>query len=118
MTPGRVRVDFNPPLAGKTLRYKFTIKEVVADPAAKVKTLVELNYGQGKADGFEVEAKGDLFTIKLPDACKYDSRWFVAKYRLVADLRAHAGAKTIRFVEEYTTEEPKAETAEPAAPSA
>lgn len=118
VSAGRVRIDFNPPLAGKTLRYKFTVKSEVVDPVEKVRTLIELNYGQGRADGFGVEVEGSEVTIKLPDSCKYDSRWFVAKYRLVSDLRAYAGAKTMRFVEEYTTDEPPAAASEAATPPA
>ena len=105
VTPGRVRIDYNPPLAGKSLRYKFTITEEVQDPIARVKAFIELAYGQGRADGFKIDAQGDAVTITLPDSCKYDQRWFVAKYRLVSDLRAYAGYKTTRFVEEYVTTE-------------
>lgn len=114
VSPGRVRVDFNPPLAGKSLRYKFTITDEVTDAEAKVKAFIELAYGQGRADGFDVNAMGDTVEITLPDSCKYDQRWFVAKYRLVSDLRTYAGYKTTRFIEEYRTEEPAA----PAAPAA
>ncbi len=108
VSPGRVRVDFNAPFAGKALRYKFTIREAIEDPATKVKGFIELAYGQGRATDFEVTVDGETADIKLPDSCKYDQRWFVAKYRLVSDLRAYAGIKTTRFIEEYVTEEPKA----------
>ena len=112
VSPGRVRVDYNPPLAGKSLRYKFTITEEITSPEDKVKGFVELAYGQGRADGFKVDVQGDAVNLTLPDSCKYDQRWFVAKYRLVSDLRTYAGFRTTRFIEEYVTEEPKAQ-AEP-----
>ncbi|MEA3199274.1 MAG: hypothetical protein QOE90_702 [Thermoplasmata archaeon] len=105
VSPGRVRVDYNPPLAGKSLTYKFTITQEITDPVEKVKGFIELAYGQGRADGFQIDAQGDRVTITLPDSCKYDQRWFVAKYRLVSDLRTFAGMKTTRFVEEYATTE-------------
>jgi FKBP-type peptidyl-prolyl cis-trans isomerase 2 len=105
VSPGRVRVDYNSPLAGKSLRYKFTVTEEVLDPVQKVRAFIELAYGQGRADGFKVEAKGDALDVTLPDSCKYDQRWFVAKYRLVSDLRTYAGYRTTRFIEEYVTEE-------------
>ena len=106
VTPGRVRIDYNPPLAGKSLRYKFTVTEEVTDPASRIKSFIELAYGQGRAEGFKVDAQGEAVTITLPDSCKYDQRWFVAKYRLVSDLRSYAGYKTTRFVEEYVTADP------------
>jgi len=104
VSPGRVRIDYNSPLAGKSLRYKFTIVQAVDDADQKVKGFIELAYGQGRAEGFKVETSGETVTITLPDSCKYDQRWFVAKYRLVSDLRTYAGFRTTRFVEEYVTE--------------
>lgn len=107
VSAGRVRIDFNSPLAGKSLRYKFTITEDVAAADTKVLGFIEMAYGQGRAADFKVDAKGETVTITLPDSCKYDQRWFVAKYRLVSDLRTYAGFRTTRFVEEYHTEEPR-----------
>ena len=107
VTAGRVRIDYNNPLAGKSLRYKFTIVEEVSDPVEKIKRFIELAYGQGRANDFKVEVKGPVADITLPDSCKYDQRWFVAKYRLVSDLRTYAGIRTTRFIEEYVTEEPR-----------
>lgn len=115
VSPGRVRIDYNPPLAGKSLRYVFTVTEEIAEGDAKVKAFIELAYGQGRADGFKIDAKGNTVDITLPDSCKYDQRWFVAKYRLVSDLRTYAGYRTTRFIEEYVTEEPKTPEPAPAA---
>jgi hypothetical protein len=54
--------------------------------------------------------------IQLPDVCKTDEKWFVSKFRVVADLRELTDLKTIRFLEEYEKKEPKAEpTAAPKA---
>lgn len=105
VSAGRVRVDYNNPLAGKSLRYKFTVVEEVQDPVQKVKAFIELAYGQGRAEGFRVEPNGDVVHVTVPDACKYDlQRWPMAKFRLVSDLRAYAGYRTMRFIEEYVTE--------------
>ena len=107
VSAGRVRIDYNSPLAGKALRYKFTIVEEVTEPAEKVRRFIELAYGQGRAGDFKVVVNGDKADVTLPDSCKYDQRWFVAKYRLVSDLRTYAGIRTTRFIEEYVTEEPR-----------
>ena len=37
----------------------------------------------------------------LPDVCKYDQKWLLAKYRVVADLREAMSALNVRFIEEY-----------------
>ena len=108
VTAGRVRVDFNNRLAGRTLKYKYKVVEKPSKPVDVVKLLLKMAYGT--SDGFDVEHHGKNFNIKLSDSCKYDQRWMLAKYRLVTDLREVAGAETISFIEEY--EKPKKEEAE------
>lgn len=108
VTAGRVRVDFNNRLAGRTLKYKYKVVEKPSKPVDVVKLLLKMAYGT--SDGFDVEHHGKNFKIKLSDSCKYDQRWMLAKYRLVTDLREVAGAETISFIEEY--EKPKKEEAE------
>lgn len=99
VTAGRVRLDFNNRLAGRTLRYKYRIVEKPSKPADVVKLLLKMNYGTN--EGFEIEHHGKSYKIKLSDACKYDQRWMLAKYRVVTDLREILGAETITFLEEY-----------------
>ncbi len=107
VTAGRVRVDFNNPLAGKTLVYRFKVTKRVKGSKAKVLAVLEMDYGSSNEFGVKVEkGKADLL---LPEVCKYDEKWFVGKYKVISDLRDFAGLKTIRFVEEYTKkEEPEA----------
>ena len=105
VTAGRVRLDFNNRLAGKTLKYKYKVVEKPTNPAEITKLLLKMAYGS--SDGFEIEHHGKNYKIKLADACKYDQRWLLAKYRLVSDLREVAGAETISFIEEYAKPEKK-----------
>jgi len=107
VTAGRVRLDFNNRLAGKTLRYRYKVVEKPSKPVEIVKLLLKMAYGT--TEGFEIEHHGKNYKIKLADACKYDQRWLLAKYRLVSDLREVADAETISFVEEYAKPEKKAE---------
>lgn len=103
VTAGRVRVDFNRPLAGKTLRYRFRVTEKIEGTEARIKGIIDMDYGN--AESFDVSADGDVITIVLPDVCKYDQKWMMAKYRVVADLREAFGNVTVRFVEEYAKKE-------------
>ncbi|OGS44277.1 MAG: hypothetical protein A3K76_07230 [Euryarchaeota archaeon RBG_13_57_23] len=107
VTAGRVRVDFNNRLAGRTLKYKYKIIEKPSKPVEIAKLLLRMAYGT--ADGFDIEHHGKNYNIKLSDTCKYDQRWMLAKYRYVSDLREIAGAETISFVEEYAKPEKKEE---------
>lgn len=108
VTAGRVRVDFNNPLAGKTLRYVFSVKKRVTGAKAKALAVIEMDYGNPQE--FEVKVEKGKADIVLPETCKYDEKWFVSKFRVVSDLRDFAGLKEIRFIEEYTKKEaPEAE---------
>jgi len=99
VTPGRVRVDYNRPLAGKALKYKYTVVSKIDDDAEKVKGVIAMDYGASV--GFDVTVEDKVITVILPDVCKYDSNWLMAKYRVVADLREALDARNVRFVEEY-----------------
>lgn len=93
---GRARIDFNHPLAGRTLRYNYRIVKVVEDRAEKVATLLETNTGR---DGFEVEFEGDDVSITLPEFVTYDQNWAFTKFGLIRTLRDHIGVETIVFRE-------------------
>lgn len=105
---GRVRVDFNNPLAGKTLKYSFKAVRKAGTPLERILGILEMDYGL--ADQFKIDQKGEHAEIRVPDICKTDEKWFVSKFRVVADLRELTDLRTIRFVEEYEKKaEPKKE---------
>ncbi len=108
-TAGRVRIDFNNPLAGRTVRYDFTINEKAETPEEIVKSILLKDYDDVD---FEVEIGEDKIDVILPDVCKYDQAWFVAKYRVVGDVRSILDIETLRFIETYATKEEDEETAE------
>ena len=104
---GRVRVDFNNPLAGKTLKYGFKVTRKATSPEERVRAVIDMDYGL--ADQFTIHLKGGSAEIQLPDVCKTDEKWFVSKFRVIADLRELSDLKSIRLVEEYEKKEPKPE---------
>ncbi len=119
VTGGRVRIDFNNPLAGRTLRYAFTVTRKASAIEEKVRGILEMDYGL--ADQFRISVHERDGEIVVPDICKTDERWFVAKFRAVADLREFSGLRKVRFVEEYEKKEPsrpEEKPAEAAAPAA
>ncbi len=103
VTGGRVRVDFNNPLAGRTLKYSFTVTKRATTVEEKVRGILDMDYSLG--DQFRVTIHDEEAEIVVPDICKTDERWFVSKFRAVADLREFSGLRKIRFVEEYEKKE-------------
>ncbi|MBR2254416.1 MAG: peptidylprolyl isomerase [Candidatus Methanomethylophilaceae archaeon] len=96
---GRVKVDFNSPLAGHDLLYKFTVVEEVKEPVDKVKAIVEAYYN--RTDNMEYEICEDKVVIKENDFCKYDSAWTQSKFKIVADIRSVLGINRIDFIQTW-----------------
>ncbi len=104
VTGGRVRIDFNTPHAGKTLRYSYTVTSKASAPADRVKAVIDLHYG--RSDEFTIEMRGTTEAhVVLPDRAKIDPAWHGLKLRIVADLRGMAGLAKVQFVEEYVKRE-------------
>ena len=114
LTAARVRVDFNPPFAGRKVRAKFKVVDRVSEPADQVHAILELQYGRGGE--FQVEANDKTITLRVPDRSKFDISWMAAKPRVIDRLRTQLHPETIRIVEEYVTPaEKKDEAAKPKA---
>ncbi len=107
VTAGRVIVDFNDPLAGKTLKYRFKILEKVEEPERKAQAIIEMYYPS--YEGFRISSDGESMNVVLPEICKSDQRWFLVKFAVVGDLRDYAKINRVRLIEEYMSEEKKAE---------
>ncbi len=105
---GRVRVDFNKRYAGRTVVYKYTVKELIKDRDEKIRAVFESSYGGSDEFSFKF-ISDDEVEILLPDMVKLDSNWMMAKFKLVSDLRAHMGIKSLRLVEEYVKKEEEGE---------
>ncbi|MDD1701138.1 MAG: peptidylprolyl isomerase [Methanoregula sp.] len=102
----KVIVDFNPPLAGQTLSYHYTIEEEVTDPLEQLKGLVRLYAGRE----MEIALVDGKVSITLPPGINYDRRWLLWRGRII-----HEGFELIRdiseiiFVETFRRPEKKEE---------
>ncbi len=65
---GRVIVDMNPPLAGKTLIYEVTVKEILTDPKEKILAFIKRNIPAIEKDTVKIEIKDKIVEIELPTA--------------------------------------------------
>ena len=97
---GRVKVDFNSPLAGKDLAYTFTVTEVVTDNEAKAKAIVEMSFGT--SDGFSFAFADDKVSIILPDIVKFSQEWPMTRFKIVSDMRDSFGVDTVELTEVWS----------------
>jgi FKBP-type peptidyl-prolyl cis-trans isomerase SlyD len=89
----RVIVDFNAPLAGMTLDYKYAIEEKVEDPLEQMKGLIRLYAGR------DIDASLDdgRITLSLPPGITYDRRWLLWRGSII-----HEGFELIKEISEIT----------------
>ncbi len=111
----RAVVDFNHPLAGKTLHYSYAILEKVEDPVEQIKGLIKLYAGRTDI-GISI-AEGAV-ELALPAAITYDRRWMIWRGTLVREIFEY-NPEVQNVVMKETFPRPAAPaTAEPEAPAA
>ncbi|TRZ54134.1 peptidylprolyl isomerase [archaeon] len=103
---GRVRVDFNHPLAGKVLVYDVEIKSKIEDSKEKIKSLVEF-YTKLPANKINVEIKDQEAEITVPPMVSP-----VYKKKIADDVRTFVGVEKVKFSEVYEKGGEKAEEKE------
>lgn len=91
---GRVKVDFNHPLAGKTLEYEIEIKEKITKSTDKIKAIVEFFL---KNKNVEVSIDKDTVEIKI----KMDITRRIKKTIADTVLKWVENIKLIRFIDEF-----------------
>jgi len=102
----RVIVDFNAPLAGQTLTYKYKIEEAVKEPLDQLKGLVRLYAGRE----MEIALDSDKATVTLPPGINYDRRWLLWRGRIIHEgFELISGISEIVLVESYKKPEKKDE---------
>jgi FKBP-type peptidyl-prolyl cis-trans isomerase SlyD len=102
----KVIVDFNPPLAGQTLTYHYTIEEEVADPLEQLKGLVRLYAGRD----LEITMDDGKATVILSPGINYDRRWLLWRSRIIHEgFELISGISEIILVETFKRPEKKEE---------
>jgi len=94
---GRVKVDFNHPLAGKTLEYDVEVKELITEKKDKVKGIIDFFIILDEKD-LSIQVSEEVLEIKfenkeIPKSVK----------KMIADITKKwiEGIKKVKFVEEF-----------------
>jgi len=107
---GRVLLDFNPPLAGKTLIYEVTVNKKLETNEEKVAALIHRRIPLAEAAKFKLAIEGGILTVEMPEEAFYLEGVQVAKRGIAMDIQKFfPDFGAVKFVETFKTE-PKTET--------
>jgi len=103
---GRVQLDFNPPLADKTLIYEVTVRKVLEKDDEKMSALIHRRIPAVSPEKFRLEIEGDAVTIHVPEEAFYLDGIQLAKRGIAMDIqRFFPNVNAVRFVEEFRRRE-------------
>ncbi len=102
-----VRIDFNSPLAGKTLVFEVTVREIITDLKEKLFAVVKRRLPTLTQEEVEVSVKSKVIWIELPLRTRYIESVQYAEIGIAMDaLKVHEDAKEIKLVVSWPRPEP------------
>jgi len=102
---GRVLLDFNPPLAGKTLVYEVTVKKKLETPEEKVAALIHRRIPTVEPEKFKFTIKAKNVSIEMPEEAFYLEGIQVAKRGIALDVQKFFPEITaVKFIETFKAE--------------
>ena len=111
MGSGRVTLDFNPPLAGKTLVYEVSIKKKLKTNEEKISALIHRRIPAVEDEKFAFKVGKANVTVNMPEEAFYVEGIQLAKRGIALDIqRFLPELKTVKFVEAFKKRETKPQT--------
>jgi len=114
MGAGRVQLDFNPPLAGKTLVYEVTVQKKLETPDEKIRALIHRRIPAVDIAKFEFKAdeQAKSIEVNMPEEAFYIEGVQIAKRGIATDLQKYFPENTaVKFTETFAKKEPEAAVA-------
>jgi peptidylprolyl isomerase len=109
---GRVLLDFNPPLAGRTLVYDVTVDKKLGVNEEKVAAIIHRRIPVVEPEKFKFTIQKKTLTIDMPEESFYVEGVQIAKRGIAMDAQKFLPELTeIKFVESFRSE-PKPEVAQ------
>lgn len=113
---GRVLLDYNPALAGKTLVYEVTVKKKLESEEEKIGSLIHRRTPAVEESKFEFTIKPKSVSVEMPEEAFYLEGIQVAKRGIALDIqRFFSEITAVKFTETFKAEakKPEPKTTEP-----
>jgi FKBP-type peptidyl-prolyl cis-trans isomerase 2 len=95
----QVRVDFNSPLAGRTLEFDVTLRSIISKPEEKLRAVVKRRMPGIPAEDFKFSIAKKIVTIEMPKETRYIQDVQYAEIGIAADaLKVFDDAKEVKLV--------------------
>ncbi len=105
---GRALLDFNPPLAGKTLVYEVTIKEKLKTKKDKIAALIHRRIPAVEKSQFKFTVRTKTVRVNMPEETLYLEGIQLAKRGIAMDIqKLIPNITTVKFVETFKKEAEK-----------
>lgn len=112
---GRVLLDFNPPLAGKTLIYDVTISKKLEGNEEKIGALIHRRIPLVEEDKFKLTIQEKALTVEMPEVAFYIEGIQIAKRGIAMDIQKFVPELLeTKFVEIFKSEPKPAAAPAPA----
>ncbi|WNY27331.1 peptidylprolyl isomerase [Methanolapillus ohkumae] len=98
----RATIDFNSPLAGKTVIYDYKIEAALSTNEEKIRGLLALYTGIKE---IVIEFDGTIAKIFIPRSITFNQRWLIAKGKFAREILDNTDLTEIRFVERVTKDQ-------------
>jgi peptidylprolyl isomerase len=106
MGAGRVQVDFNPSLAGKTLEYDLMVKTIIEDKLDKIKALIHRRISAVDIEQFNLNVTDEQISIQVPEEAYYLQGLQFAKRGIASDLQNFFSPEKVIFTEIFPSPRP------------
>lgn len=106
MGAGRVQLDFNPPLAGKTLVYEVTVKNKLETEHEKIAALIHRRTPTIDEERFDFRMRKKNVVVNVPEEAFYLDGIQLAKRGIATDVQKFFPEITkVRFIEDFKKRE-------------
>jgi peptidylprolyl isomerase len=111
---GRVLLDYNPPLAGKTLIYEVTVKKKLDENKEKIAAIIHRRIPAVEENKFEFSVRAKAVDIEMPEDAYYLEGVQLAKRGIAMDIQKFfKEIATVKFTEAFKAEGKEAEPKKP-----